>query len=291
MLSDSHRVPKFQGVYHEPFAGSLAVYFWIVSRSDFPFHARLADINLRLVRTYQEIKAEPVQVWEGLRELIDGFERASDASAFYYRTREDFNANYPRGDAPRFMFLMATGWNGVYRTNSSGKFNVPFGNNVKTPRFPTKKEIEAASMAFEYADIRACSWETSLSSARQGDFIFLDPPYLTDGDSDSDIYDGNHAFGFADQEKLAVELSSLQIRGIDFLLTNGYSPKLVELYRDFGLAVDVIASRRSISSKGNERGETAELVVTPGNLEVKMQDYVSDFDLNFKLLRRDERNE
>lgn len=285
ILGNSNLFPAFSGVYHEPFAGSLAVYFWMASRSENPLKARISDVNLRLIRTYQEVKSNPVVVWEALDELIQGFKRSSDPSAFYYRVRDDFNSSTSRGDAPRFIFLMATGWNGVYRTNSQGKFNVPFGNNEKTPKFPSELDISVASIVLQHADIRSCSWETSLNATSPGDFVFLDPPYLTSDNGDSNIYEKGKTFSFNDHERLARELVALKDRGVDFILTNSCSNALMTMYRDLGLGVSVVSARRSINSKIDERGEEGELVVTPGVHGIAKVKDEDDFDLNMSLFK------
>jgi DNA adenine methylase len=292
ILGNSNKFPEFTGTYHEPFAGSLAVYFWMAAKSETPLKARLSDANLRLVRTFQEVKSDPRAVWESLSDLIEAFKKSSDASAFYYKIREEFNLSNPKGDAPRFIFLMATGWNGVYRTNLSGKFNVPFGNNEKTPKFPSEIDIFVASTVLQHADLRACSWETSLNAASTGDFIFLDPPYLVANDRDSNIYEKDKSFSFSDHERLADELLALKNRGVSFMLTNSCSPALISMYRDLGLAVEVVSSRRSINSKIDARGEEGELIVTAGGSNLEKSQSEDDFNLAMRLLKnRKENNE
>jgi DNA adenine methylase len=290
IMGNSNKFPDFLGTYHEPFAGSLAVYFWMAAKSTTPLRARLSDANLRLVRTYQEIKSEPKAVWESLSGLIDGFRKSSDPSGYYYKVRDDFNLTNPKGDAPRFIFLMATGWNGVYRTNLSGKFNVPFGGNEKNSKFPTEVDIFVTSTVLQYADLRACSWETSLNAASAGDFVFLDPPYLVSDDKDSNIYEKDKPFSFTDQERLANELVSLKNRGVGFMLTNSLSPSLVSLYRDLGLSVEIVSARRSINSKTEGRGEEGELIVTPGMSSLEKSRSEDDFDLTIRLLRSRKEN-
>lgn len=291
ILGNSNLFPEFSGTYHEPFAGSLAVYFWMASKSELPLAARLSDVNLRLVRTYQEIKFNPQEVSNALSELVQAFLKSTDPSGFYYRVRDDFNSTNPKGDAPRFIFLMATGWNGVYRTNSKGQYNVPFGGTNKPAKFPSREDIFVASVVLKQADLRACSWETSLAATSPGDFVFLDPPYLVSNDKDSNIYERNKAFTFGDHERLAEEVARLQERGVGFMLTNSASKNLLKLYRDLGLSVDVVAMRRSINSKTDERGEEAELIVTPRSTFARRQIQEDDFDLNIKLMgRKKEKN-
>jgi DNA adenine methylase len=285
IIGNSDRFPSFSGTYHEPFAGSLAVYFWMAAKSEIPLKARLSDANLRLIRTYQAVKSDPKGVWESLSELIEAFKKSSDAASFYYKVREEFNLSNPKGDAPRFMFLMATGWNGVYRTNLSGKFNVPFGNNEKLPKFPTELDVFVASTVLQHADLRACSWETSLNAASAGDFVFLDPPYLVANDRESTIYEKIKSFSFSDHQRLANELVALKNRGVDFMLTNSFSTALVSMYRDLGLSVDVVSARRSISAKIEARGEEGELIVTAGKSNFEKTESERNFNLAMRLMK------
>lgn len=285
ILGNSNKFPELSGTYHEPFAGSLAVFFWLASKSDAPLKARLSDVNLRLIRVYQEVRAQPTEVWEELENLITGYKRSADTNSFYYRVREDFNLSAPRGDAPRFIFLMATGFNGVFRTNSKGQFNVPHGSQEKTPKFPSENEIHVASIVLKHADLRACSWETSLSATSAGDFVFLDPPYLGTENQDSKIYETDRAFSSRDHERLAMELLNLKNRSVDFMLTNSASKELLDLYKDLGLSVEVVSSRRSINSKTDERGEEAEFIVTPGVFGQDNAQHEIDLDLKMRMLR------
>ena len=284
ILGNSDRFPEFSGTYHEPFAGSLAVYFWLASKSETPLKARLSDANLRLIRTFQSVKSDPKAVWESLSELIEAFKRSTDPSGFYYKVREDFNLTNPKGDAPRFMFLMATGWNGVYRTNLSGKFNVPFGHN-EAPKFPTELDVFVASTVLQHADLRVCSWETSLNAASAGDFVFLDPPYLVANNRDSNIYEKDKSFSFSDHQRLANELVELKSRGVNFMLTNSCTVSLVSMYRDLGLSVEVVSARRSINSKIESRGEEGELIVTAGTSNLERSKSESDFNLAMRLIK------
>lgn len=250
------------GTYHEPFAGGLSIYFALCGRMLAPFPARLADTNLPLIKTYQALADD----WEAVAANLDGLWRTAqmskDLASFYYQIREEHNALRPRSDAARFIFLMRLGWNGVYRTNLSGAFNVPFGGK-QDARLPTRDELRAVSCALKSATIRATSWESSLTATHEGDFVFLDPPYYVGDSTKALLYDTRRPFTFADQEALAREVVSLQRRGIDFLLTNAAHPRLLELYQDLGLSVTVVDALRSVSSKKDTRGIEGEILVRP----------------------------
>jgi DNA adenine methylase len=254
------RLPSFEGRYFEPFAGGLSVYFHYVSVAPRPFSASIGDINLRLIRCYKEVAGDPDGVADRLEALVAGYEASANREAFYYDVREQHNRMSPRADAARFIFLMAAGWNGVYRSNSSGEFNVPHGS-VKSLRVPTREQLLAVALVFGMADIRARSWEGTISTARPGDFVFLDPPYGIAGRRD--LYDRSQQFLRADQTKLAHALVDLQRRGVDFMLTNSADPELELLYRSLGLRVDTISVMRSVSAHVDSRESDAEVIVTP----------------------------
>lgn len=249
--------------YHEPFAGGMSVYFHIAARSSTPVEALLADVNLRVMRTYEEVKWEPAQVADRLRQLEAAYNAATDPAAFYNDVRAQHNRIFPSHDAARFIFLMNTCWNGVFRINQAGQFNVPHGAPKNALSLPTRDEIFAVSTVLQHAKMRAQSWESSLTSVLPGDFVFLDPPYFHEEDR-RDLYEKNRLFTIEDHVRLADALADLKDRGVDFLLTNSAFPAMQALYRDRGLDVEVIDVHRSISSKREGRGKVGELVVTPG---------------------------
>lgn len=253
-------LPDLNGTYFEPFAGGLSVYFHYVKSSTKPFRAVIGDVNLRLIRCYKEVAEDPGGVSDRLESLRAGYLSAVDRGAFFYDVREQHNLISPRTDAARFIFLMAAGWNGVYRSNQRGQFNVPHGN-VKQLKLPTLKQLQAVATVFLMADLRARSWEATLNTVRPGDFVFLDPPYV---DSNrGDLYERSQLFTPRDQVKLAEALVRLQDSGVDFLLTNSASRETHEMYSDLGLQVRVVEALRSVSAQVNARETDAELVVTP----------------------------
>ena len=248
--------------YHEPFAGGLSVFFHLCAHAPRPFEAKLADTNLQLIKTYQAVARDWRQIGVDLRAMERALQESPDPAEYFYRVRAEHNAIRPRVDAARFIFLMRVGWNGVYRTNRSGAFNVPFGGKVQV-RMPSDAELRATATALGTATIRATSWESSLTAAKEGDFVFLDPPYFGGDNEKANLYDLRRPFLLSDQEALAAELGSLQRRGVEFVLTNSAHPTLISLYRDYGLSVTVTEALRSVSGKVDGRGVIGELIVRP----------------------------
>ena len=257
-------LPKFSGVYHEPFGGGLSVFFHYVTRSpETPLISRLADTNVRLIKTYQAIKNDWKRVANQLAQIEAAFKVSDDKEAFYYEIREAHNLAHPREDAARFIFLMQAGWNGVFRSNSKGKFNVPVGSLDRNISLPSADDLRAVSAALQYATLRASSWETSVTAVKAGDFVFLDPPYYKLANSTTNLYDQNQPFEINQQEKLAKALSDIERVGANFVLTNSAYPEIVELYLDYGFRVDTVLTARSINSKTSDRGFQDEIIVRP----------------------------
>jgi len=251
--------------YIEPFLGSAAVFFHLCRRAGRPIPATLGDINSALVECYLQVQADPDAVWDTLQSLIAGFKTAQDRRSFYDRARDHYNKVLPRVDGGHFIFLNRTCWNGLYRVNQRGEFNVPIGKAVESRdvHFPSRDDLMNAAVALSSARLRATSWEHLLALADEGDFVCLDPPYSSDWLRD-DIKYSVKGFSLEDHARLADHVARMAARGIDFLLTNSAEPEIVELYRSRGIAARVVGVPRAINSRVEGRGAVRELVVTPG---------------------------
>lgn len=261
------RLPEFSGRYIEPFAGGLSVLFHLARRSETPLESIASDTNLRLIRCYQEIRRDWMSVADRVNQLRAAYEAADDKSRFYYALREEYNKLGPSAGAARFIVLMAAGWNGVYRVNQRGHFNVPPGQVRGTLAVPTDLQLRAVSRVFQSTQLRASSWESTIAVARAGDFIFLDPPYYTQ--NRTQLYArASNTWGLAEHVRLADALVDLAARGVSFLLTNSGHLRMIELYSKRGLAIEKIPAHRSISSKTRDRGRGAddEIIVTPRDI-------------------------
>lgn len=265
-----NRLPTVFNRYYEPFAGSLSTYFFVARRAYKSFAAHLGDTDLRVIRTYQAVKKDPGRVARELDDLRQQYETTLNQESFYYSQRDEHNSIAPKEDAARFIFLMAAGWNGVYRLNAKGEFKVPWG---KKPilALPSYKQLHATSLVFMRSTLVAANWETSIATAGPGDLIFLDPPYMATKES-RDLYDTRLVFDIAQQERLARRVQSLVEARAFVLLTNGYSPSLVELYRDLKLEFLEISAMRSVGSLKGSRRLAKELVVTNLPWEDKKDD-------------------
>jgi len=262
LSSNSSLIPRFDGQYFEPFLGGGSVFFHLVRSEARPFRAWLGDQNLQLVRAYNDIRNSLEEVLEDVRIVQAAYSEARDKRRFYEEVRESFNDALPKSNTARFIFLNATCWNGLWRTNSNGTFNVPFGSPKSDDVMPTEDELRNVSAALQHARVRASSWENLVASAGSGDFVFLDPPYYSDSLQKGSPKYGASVFGYSAHKRLAEVLLLLQQRGALFILTNSGEPEMVALYRELGLSVREVMVPRAINSKADERQPVGEVIVS-----------------------------
>jgi len=253
--------PNLRGAYIEPFLGSAAVFFYFSRREPRPFRSVLGDANLQLIRTYLDVRDRPAEVAENLAALRDAYFKSTDRAKFYYDQRDIYNRMLPGVDASRFIFLNRTCWNGLYRVNLNGKFNVPHGIAKVEVTFPSEDDLMTTSAALQQTEIRAASWRTTLNSASAGDFVFLDPPYWSDLEQSSKYSRAN----FSREEHFSVGKACVSLinHGVDFLLTNSGDAEVIKYYKSLNLSVEEIAVPRFINSKSDMRLPAAEIIVRP----------------------------
>jgi len=241
--------PGAYGRYFEPFLGGGAVFFLLQ-----PARAVLSDLNDELITAYQVIR-------DHLDDLLASLRRHKDEPEYFYKVRELLPQQLtPVRRASRFIFLNKRCYNGLYRVNSKGGFNVPLGRNKTLPRIFREPNLRSISSLLKTADLRVASFEEVLADAGKGDFVYLDPPYQPLSATAYFTSYTKHAFGEADQARLAEVLHDLDRRGVRFLLNNHDTPQLRRLYDGFHM--DVAAAKRNINSRADRRGAVAELIVT-----------------------------
>ena len=269
LLRYSKIFPKFDGKLIEPFLGSGAVFFHLVRKSQRMGRALLGDTNRELISTYEAVRDQPEDVYRRLEVLQAEYTAAVDKAVYYNAIRDTFNATRPRVDAAVFIFVNRTCWNGLYRVNRDGRFNVPYGAPSKSSVIPEKSAFFAASAALQQAQLRAASWENSVAMAEPGDLVFLAPPYYSDIVSDDTKY-SRFAFRLADHKRLAGAVQHLSERRISFVLTNSGEEEMISMYQRLGLKTTIVSVPRTISGKTDSRIAASEVIVTPPwmNLEV-----------------------
>jgi DNA adenine methylase len=245
-------LPERIDTYFEPFLGGAAVFFRLAAEGRFR-RAVLADANPELVTCYQAIR-------DDVDGVIGALGKFRNDSALYYRVRRrDPSKLSPTERAARLIYLNRCGYNGLYRVNSSGQFNVPFGRYLR-PVICDVDRLRAASAALKKARIVCGDFASTLKKVSPDDFVYLDPPYVPLSATSSFTAYAKRHFGTEDQERLADALRGLAARKVPALLSNSDCPTTRELYRGFD-HIDRVPARRAINSVGHGRGPVDEILV------------------------------
>lgn len=237
--------------YFEPFVGGGAVFFDLL-----PKHAELSDTNRELVMTYNVIK-------DNVDGLIKSLKKHIYNKEYYLGVRaQDINELSDIDVASRFIFLNRTGFNGMYRVNKSGQFNVPFGR-YKNPLICDENNLRKVSEALQGIAITHRDYKDVLKLAKIGDFIYFDPPYYPLNPTSS--FTAYTAKGFFEKEQIELRDTFVELheRGCFVMLSNSDTPFINELYSELeGVSINKIIAGRAINSKGSKRGKINEVLIT-----------------------------
>ncbi len=254
------RAPKRIARYHEPFLGGGAVFF-ALQEAGLVRDASLADSNADLMATYRAIRDDVDGVIKELGELSQQYlgREPSQRGLYYYEVRERRLLRRPDRKAARLLFLNKTCYNGLYRVNSKGHFNVPHGRYVR-PTILDSERLREASASLAGAELRAEDFVDACARAGPGDFVYLDPPYQPLSATSAFTKYTGADFGFADQERLRDTFDDLTARGVPALLSNSSHADIEELYREYEM--DRVPMGRAINSNGRGRAAIDELLVS-----------------------------
>lgn len=242
------RIPENYGTYIEPFFGGGALFFAVQPESSI-----VSDSNPELVSLYR-------QVADNVEQVIECLETYRNDEDEFYRIRSlRWEELLPEEAAARTVYLNKTCFNGLYRVNRSGAFNVPFGR-YKNPKICDAVQLRRASVLLKRSDIRCGDYLDVLAeAARPGDFVFLDPPYVPVSKSADFKRYTKEQFSDDDQRRLAREVERLSEMGCSVLLTNSNTPLVEELYGHY--KTFVFETKRHISCNGATRSGHDVLVV------------------------------
>lgn len=245
----SHYLPpiKEETNYHEPFLGSGAMFFHLKPKS-----AYLCDCLLDVTNAFRVVRDNVEYLIQRLEALDKGHRTRS--AEFYYEVRKQDPKELDNVQrAARFIYLNKTCYNGIYRVNSSGKFNVPIGR-YKDPKIVDSKTLRTASVVLRHASIRQSDYTKSLQRVSKGDFVYLDPPYYGRFSS----YHQN-GFGRDEQKELAEWFRKLHNRGAFLLMSNGTDEEIIKQYNAFNPVR--LMSRVYLSGKLEGRKNAQELLI------------------------------
>jgi DNA adenine methylase len=273
--------PQEFGRYIEPFVGSGAVFFDLHAMGRLQNRDTiLIDSNADLIGCYTVVRDRPEEVATALDELTTGYRRAGPRH--YYEVRDErFNPlrNRRRSSGGRirynpelaamFIYLNRTGFNGLFRLNASGAFNVPVGRYAR-PSTPTRAHILRISEALSEpgVSLEYDSFERAAAIAKAGDFLYIDPPYAPMSRTANFTSYTPARFDTSDQRRLQAMVVRLSLRGCQVLLSNSTAEEITDLYdrnsstRAAGLRARRVTARRAINSNGSRRGPIEEYLIT-----------------------------
>ena len=256
------RLPENLDVYFEPFLGGGALFFHLAHRIN---QAYLSDINQELILSYKAIQNEP-------NRLIRELSKHKNTEEHFQEIRDvDRNSDYewnwtPLQKAARFIYLNKTCFNGLYRVNSQGHFNVPFGH-YENPKIVDEENIYACNSVLcrpgVFLDCKNYSSilreVRSLVSLQKKVFVYLDPPYIPISISSSFTQYSKDGFTMADQKSLKEFCYSLTDLGVFWMQSNSSAPVVFEMYKEFN--IDTISVRRSVSAASSSRKQITETII------------------------------
>jgi len=245
------------GRYYEPFFGGGAMFLRLK-----PEQARLSDLNPRLIGFYRFVKDSPTTLLSNVGQLRDEFEsaKAGKKSEIFYKMRSQFNRSDPQEiDSASLLYaLNKLCFNGLYRENSKGLFNVPFGNKKRFPRCDEDQFI-AVSKLLTSAELKTSDFAIAVETAESDDFVYFDPPYIPINPTSSFTAYSSTGFGIDDQKRLSELMHNLARRGVRAMCSNSDSALTREVYSS--LRIDVIQAPRMVSASSDGRKLVNELVI------------------------------
>lgn len=268
-----NRFPQDYTHYHEPFFGGGAVFF-----DSEPEDGTISDTNSRLINFYKQVRDQPKQLIEvsqsfedpeastdPSREFANTDRSGKEVKNYYYQQRALFNRRPENEEydeleeAALLLYLNRTGFNGLYRENSDGGFNVPIGR-YSNPDWVREQEVQAASHTLKNTEIKERDFEYIIDHAEGGDLVYFDPPYKPMSSTAYFTSYSEEGFGQEDQQRLLRTAKELDRQGVSVVLSN--SGVMFDMYDEAGFHVEIEGATRMINSDGENRDEVDEIIAT-----------------------------
>jgi len=238
-----------QRVYREPFLGAGSLFFAVC-----PVNPVLSDANEHLIRCYESVCENPDLIYRYLCE-----HRARTSRHYYYKVRDLYNhSDFSSAQAARFIYLNKTCYNGIFRVNKRGEFNVPYGNQ-EVPCLPKQADLRRVAKLLKEAVLKTMPFEDAMKDPGPGDFFYLDPPYPPLNGTSYFTHYTAQAFGEESQRRLAERVREADGRGAKFMMSNADTDLIRRLYAGFTFTELSVA--RSITCKA-KRYRVNEFIIT-----------------------------
>jgi DNA adenine methylase len=250
--------PEKYGTYFEPFVGGGSVFL-----AAEPTAALLSDVNLGLINYYVHLRDTPDALMDSATQLEQTFNRLNSQQSkkeHFYEQRHLFNRSERSGveAAAVFLYLNKTAFNGLYRENSKGEFNVPFNNKEVLTLFEVDNLMEN-SKRLQNAELSNVGFEQAVSTAKEGDLVYFDPPYIPISNTAAFTSYSKSPFGPVAQKRLRDTALDLSSRGISVVLSNSHCVEVSDLYVGFDL--HEVEINRLVAAKGASRSRLSEYVI------------------------------
>ena len=256
--------PKKFNRYFEPFVGGGALFYEVIKKNNIVFSS-INDINKKLIITYKQIQQDPKKIISLLKNIENEYKKLSleEQKEYFYKIRKKYNEESLDNItiAVYLIFLNKTCFNGMYRENSKGGYNIPFGDQ-KNPTICDEKNILAVSKCLKNTEINNLSFEEAVEKCKKGDFIYFDPPYYPISATSSFTSYSKNSFGPREQEKLRDVFIKLAKKGCFVMLSNSNTDFIREIYKEYKDYFKYVYATRSINSNGNKRGKILEIAIT-----------------------------
>lgn len=241
--------------YYEPFLGGGSIFFSL-KENQFK-HAYLSDLNDDLINSYVQVKEN----LEMLKEILINYPNNKE---FYYEIR-DMNPTNDIERAARFIYLNNTSYNGLYRVNRIGRYNVPYGRNKKSIDIVFQK-LNGSSVLLRKAKFRVCDFEHYKYRIKENDLVFLDPPYTVSHNDNGFIEYNRKLFSLNDQNRLKSYIEFIKKKGAFYILTNAAHPRISEIFTNDEDHRILVNRYSLIGGKGAERRKVNEYIFTNLNM-------------------------
>jgi len=247
------RVPSKYNTYHEPFIGGGALFFALR-----PKRAVLSDINEELINTYRVVASD-------VDALIKELKKHQYEESYFYKIRDIDRSELYKSwgevrKAARLIYLNKSCFNGLYRVNSKGQFNTPFGRYVN-PTICNEENLKACSAVLSNKGVKVVvrGFKEITKNAKRGDFVYFDPPYAPLSATSSFTDYAKDKFGSEMQEQLKESVDSLTDKGVKVMLSNSTAPLILDLYANY--FIEEVKASRAVNSDTQKRGKIDEIIV------------------------------